>query len=154
VSGLAGSRGRGDRFDVPIDEAPPNEWEIWERAVPRIEADLASLANPPIRVVVVADEDDPDSAHLLVTHPEGFEIPLFVEIPGDGQGDELFIEVFDLLLDSALFEDWREPWPRCPRHPGNGHSLRPSIVRGTASWVCPVDRTPIARVGLLSQAMR
>lgn len=142
------SRSRGDRFDVPIGEAPADEATIWERVAPRIEADLVGVGEPPIRVSVVPDEDDPRSAHLELWHPDAFVVPIFVEI--DDDDERAAVEAFVLILDSGLFDDTFEPWPRCPRHPGVGHSLAPALRRGEGVWECPTDRGVVSKIGSLN----
>lgn len=143
---------RGNRFDVPIGEAPADEHGLWERVAPLIEADLAGLTGPPLRVSVVADDDDPTSAHLEVRHPDGYVVPIFVEV-GDDEG-EAAVEAFRAVLESAVFDDTFNPWPRCPRHPDAGHSLAPALRRGQAVWECPTDRAVMSKIGSLRSTER
>lgn len=134
---------------MPIGEAPADEAAIWERVAPRIEADLASVVEPAIRVGVAPDDDDPTSAHLELRHADGYVVPIFVEI--DEDDDEAAVEAFTAVLESAVFDDTLDPWPRCPRHQEAGHSLTPALSRGHAVWQCPVDRAVIAKIGMLNR---
>lgn len=139
---------RGNRFDVPIGVAPGDEFAFWRRVAPRIAADLDNIEGPPIRVVVVADEGDKTSAHLELRHTD-YTVPIFVEVNDDGE-EKAVIEVFEAVLDSAVFDDVFEPWPPCPRHSvAAGHSLAPALSQGQAVWQCPADCTVVAVIGML-----
>ena len=138
---------RGNRFEVPIGEAPADEHAAWERLAPRIAADLASLAQPHIQVRVLPDDIDPASTHLEVSHPYGAVVPIFVEIGEDEE--EAIVEAMAALLESGLFDDRFDPWPRCPIHPATTHSLKPIRRQRGGVWECPEERVVISRIGWL-----
>lgn len=139
---------RGNRFDVPVGEAPADEYGFWKQVAPLIEADLAGLSKPPVRVGVVSDNDDPTSAHLEIRHPDGYVVPIFVEVGDDP--NEAAVDAFTAVLESAVFDEMFNPWPRCPRHPDAGHSLAPALRRGEAVWECPTDRAVMSNIGSLN----
>jgi hypothetical protein len=136
-------------YDIPVGEAPIDEEVILQRVALRIFGDLTSLMTPSVQVDVSSDDDDRDSYHLEFKHPDGFHVPIFVEIFNDDE-EAAIVDVLELLLDSALFDGTEIPWPVCPRHIGSGHSLVPKQVSRIASWACPVDGEVIAEVGSLN----
>jgi hypothetical protein len=126
-----------------------DEHTFWGRVAQRIESDLVKLADPPIRVHVVADNGDPLSAHLEVRHPDGCTVPIWLESAGGGEARAV-VQVMDLVLDSAVFDDTVDPWPRCPSHPEGTHSLAPALSHAEGVWECPVDRCVVAKIGMLN----
>ena len=138
----------GDRWDVPT-LGPEDEHAFWGRIAPRIESDLAKLVDPPIRVFVVADDDDPLSAHLEVRGLDRYVVPIWFE-PDDGGEEAAAVAAMDLVLDSAVFEDTVDPWPVCARHPESTHSLAPALSHAEAVWECPIDRRVAAKIGMLN----
>ena len=137
-----------DRWDVPT-LGPEDEHAFWGRVAPRIEADLAKLADPPLRVDVVADDEDPLSAHLEVRDLDRYVVPIWLH-PDDGGEERAAAEVMNLVLDSAVFDDTVDPWPRCPWHPQSTHSLAPAVSHAHAVWECPIDRRVVAKIGTLN----
>lgn len=115
-----------------------------------MEADLAAVVTPSIRVAAAADDDDPSSAHLVLRHPDGYQVPVFVEVSDDDE-ERAVVEAFKALLESAVFDETPDPWPRCPRHREAGHSLTPALSRGKAIWQCPTDRAVITEIGMLNE---
>ena len=140
---------RGQSIRCADWRGPADEHTFWGRVAPRIAADLLTLTDPPIRVCVVADDDDPSAAHLELRHPDGYVVPIFVAA-GDDEEEAAVVEAFDLVLDSAVFDDTSDPWPRCPSHPTSGHSLAPALRHGVAIWACPNDRRVFATIGSLN----
>ena len=88
------------------------------------------------------------SAHLEV-RGSGLVVPIWFE-PGAGGEERAAVEVMDLVLDSAVFDDTFDPWPRCASHPGSTHSLAPALRYGTAVWECPIDRAVVTKIGRLN----
>jgi hypothetical protein len=116
---------------------------------PRVAADLAVLVDPPIRASAAVDDDDPTAFHLELRHPNFNVVPIFVEASEDRE-EAALVEAFELVLDSAVFEDTFDPWPGCPRHPHGTHSLVPTLRLGRAMWECPTDQAAVCKIGLLN----
>ena len=130
------------------DLAPADERAFFAALAPRIAADLALLTEPPIRVEVVGDGHDARSAHLQLTYA-GSSVELYV-VGDDDKPDAALVQLLDLVLDSFIFDDVVDPWPRCPHHPDDGHSLAPVVFLGSAVWQCPIDHAVVSKVGSLN----
>lgn len=61
----------------------------------------------------------------------------------------MIVELAKLLQDSAVFDGYDAPWPRCPLHPDATHSLGPAVRSAQAVWICPAEGRVIEPVGSL-----
>jgi len=114
--------------------------------------DVAATTDLDLRVEYVrVEHDDPrDQPGLsaMVWAPSGSGTG--VHLDSWASEAERILAAAEALQDLVIEEQWARAsnWPMCPTH-RSSHPLVPSMIDDVPYWNCPLDDSPVARIGEL-----
>lgn len=134
-----------ERWFPPDGERPQFEGKLLGLAAQLLEHDLREF-DPEVSLTV---QINPDGTPVVELDQPRYAFTAEISIVANRSQAKTTVILAELVLDSALFEDYYEPWPRCPIHPTATHALVP-VARGHAgAWMCPESKKTVAVVGRL-----
>lgn len=133
------------RWTIPHGDEPEDASNLLKEAARLLEADLKSTFSSAVSVGLSTDDDG--EAFLLVVGSDSVT-PIWITV--EGLQASTTVALAERVLDSALFDDVQTPWPACPDHPGDPHSMRPAARGAQACWICPVSGRAVAAIGALA----
>lgn len=87
---------------------------------------------------------------LIGLPEEHMAIELKGEYPESYGHADSIVNLVAQVQESALFDGYVRPWPSCPLHPQEAHSLEPRERGAEATWFCPFARDHVVGIGKLS----
>lgn len=133
------------RAELP--EGPEFELTVLDAATQLIERDLNETFSCRIRAVAFLDND----GVTMCRFSDGKQLSALVHVDVDDDLAVTTARLAETVQDSDIFYGYVEPWPRCPTHASESHSLLPRRFGDGAWWVCPVGGRKVSRVGELPQ---
>ena len=135
-----------DRWFPPDGERPQREVQLLAKAAKLLQCDLREFDS----TVSLTVQRNPDGTTVVELDQPSYAFTAEISIIADPSQAKTTVMLAEMVLDSALFEDYYDAWPSCPIHPTAPHSLVP-VARGhVGAWMCPESKKTVALVGELA----